>query len=387
MIEYFANNFTAAICVFTFGALLVAVLSTAMSKAAVSLRDKAHLPEGVIGGLLIGVITSIPELISGIFGVINYAKTPVEQFSPSPVFGDAVGSNMFCLFALAVVLLICIKLFVKREVNQTNTFTVIFVIIGTIFCFLACVFDNNGIIYSDSPSPLVWHGFNFFSILILLSYAAAVFFMIFGSKRVKAKAVVIKGSETQTILPASQKKKKSWFGNVNIGVVIFLFILFAILLIVSSLFLAYACEGLIKYWGLGQMFGRTLLLGITTSLPELISIINLVVDKEYNMAVDSTVGSCGFNLTILFVSNVAYAIVYNPAYASQQAMFGLDQYSIMQLVLFLFESILVLAYIIANSQSIKQYLSKKQVYGINASLLSMVGTIYIIYIALGFVYP
>lgn len=386
MIDYFAEHFIAAILVFTFGTILVAVLSTAMSKAAVTLRDKARLPEGVIGGILIGVITSIPELISGITGVISYAK---EGTAPgSPVFGDAIGSNMFCLFVLSIVLLVCIKMFVKREVNQTNTFTVIFIIIGTIFCFLACVFDNYGVIYPDGPSPLVWHGFNLFSVFIFASYGAAVFFMIFGSRRVKAKAVVIKGSETQTILPTSQKKKKSWFGSVNMGIVIFLFILFAVMLIVSSIFLAFSCEGLIKYWDLDKMFGHTLLLGVTTSLPEIISIINFVIDKEYNMAVDSTVGSCGFNLTILFISNVAYAVVYNPgALPGPQALFSLDRYSIMQLVLFMFEAILILGYIITNSQSIKQYLTKKQVYSINATLLSMVASTYVTYIALGFIYP
>lgn len=385
MVDFFEQNLAAALSVFLIGAVFVAVLSVTTSKSATALRDKAKLPEGVVAGILIGIITSIPELISGIMGVIIYAKG--EYVEPgSAVFGDAIGSNMFCMFALAVVLIIFIKKFAKREVNQSNTITLLFIIMGAVFCLLAGLFDNNGLIYNkDNPSPIVWHGFNFFSILILASYAVAVFFMIFGSKRVKAKAVVMKGNETQAVLPSDQKIKKSWFGNLKLGVIILLFTLFSIMLVACSMFMAFACEGLIHRWDLSEMFGRTILLGISTSLPELITIISFAYDKEYNMAIDSTVGSCGFNLSILFIANIAYASAY-PGIESGQAMYSLDKYTVTQLTLFLLEGILLLGYLIANSQSIKQYLNKKQATSINATLLSLVSSVYLIYIVIGFVY-
>lgn len=388
MEDFFNQNPVVALSIYLIMTACVAVLSVCTSKSATALRDKAQLPEGVVAGILIGVITSIPELISGVTGVIQYARGEggVEA-EGSAVFGDVIGSNMFCIFALALILIIFVQKFAKREVNQSNTITLIFVVMGGIFCLLAGLFDNKGLIYKDSPSPIVWHGFNFFSILILSSYIAAVFFMIFGSKRVKAKTVVMKWHETQTILPSDQKNKRKWFVSLKLGIIIFLFIIFSILLITCSMFMALGCESLIdNIPGLDPIIGRTVLLGISTSLPELITIISFCTDKEYNMAIDSTVGSCGFNFSILFIANIAYAIVYPGIETEQAAMFALNKSAVMQLSLFLMQGILLLGYLIANSQSIKQYLNKKQSISLNATLLSLICMIYVIYIILGFVY-
>lgn len=383
MVDFFTQNIIAAWSVFIIGAALVAVLSVTTSKSATALRDKAKLPEGVVAGILIGIITSVPELISGIMGVIEYATNPKYVDPGSAVFGDSIGSNMFCMFALAIVLIFCIKRFAKREVNQSNTITLIFVIMGSVFCLLAALFDNNGLIYEKSP--LVWHGFNFFSILILLSYGVSVFFMIFSSRRVKAKAIVIKGSETQTVLPSDQRKRKSWFGNLNLPIIILLFCVFSVMLIICSMFMAFACEGIIHHYEMSEMFGRTILLGVATSLPELITIVSFAMDKEYNMAIDSTVGSCGFNFSILFFANIAYAVMYKGV-ESGQAMFALNKETITQLTLFLLEGIFLIGYFITNSQSIKQYLTKKQAISFNAVLLSFVSLTYIIYIIIGFTF-
>ncbi|MCQ3915092.1 MAG: hypothetical protein MJ201_05115 [Mycoplasmoidaceae bacterium] len=49
------------------------------------------------------------------------------------------------------------------------------------------------------------------------------------------------------------------------------------------------------------------MLGVATSLPELIAVATLAIDNRYNMMINSMAGSCAFNMTILFACNVAYA--------------------------------------------------------------------------------
>ncbi|MCQ2956550.1 MAG: hypothetical protein MJ233_01445 [Mycoplasmoidaceae bacterium] len=90
-----------------------------MTKFAVAIKDKARLPDGVVGGILIGAITSIPELITSICVVVQ--STYDSQVTSSSVFGDVIGSNMFCLVIMSAVLLGTVVLFKHREANQINT--------------------------------------------------------------------------------------------------------------------------------------------------------------------------------------------------------------------------------------------------------------------------
>ncbi|MCQ3915094.1 MAG: hypothetical protein MJ201_05125 [Mycoplasmoidaceae bacterium] len=100
--SFFAENYGAAVaCFFTF-AIVVGVLATLVTKFAVTIKDKAELPDGVIGGILIGAITSVPEFITAIGYTINAATIGPEYGNPGAVFGDVIGSNMFCMLIIGV---------------------------------------------------------------------------------------------------------------------------------------------------------------------------------------------------------------------------------------------------------------------------------------------
>lgn len=387
MFPYFQTNFIAALSIFLVMAVAVGFLATAMTKSAVCMKNKTHLSDGVIGGLLLGIITSIPELISGVMGVMAYAqKTDVT--GPSGVLGDAIGSDMFCIFALAISLLVCVKLFHKKQSFQINTFTVAFIVVGAIFCLLAGLFENNGIIYGNGetslingPSPLVWNGFNLFSIFILLSYVASIVFMVAGAK------IKIDTSVSSKLNHTPINQKGLWFSKMPIGTLVLIFVLFSAGLTVCSLVLADTSDALIQtHWAMQDSFGRSMLLGVATSLPELITIISLARSKEYNLSINTTAGSCGFNLTILFICNIAYSIVLKTSPINDQhAMYCFDDfYNALQLVLFLFELIFLIIYLVLNSKAVKQYLTKKQVIGVNSVFLSLIVIAYIAFVVIGF---
>ncbi|XQP55060.1 MAG: hypothetical protein ACOQNV_02910 [Mycoplasmoidaceae bacterium] len=383
---FFINNQAAAMSCFFIFAVVVGVLATVVTKLAVAIKDKAKLPDGVVGGILIGAITSIPEFITAIGVTVEGVLYP-DAYDPASVFGDVIGSNMFCLLILAVTLIITVKLFRHREADQINTITIICLIFGAIMCILAVLFENNGIVYGGEGqprSPLVWHGFNFFSIFIFLSYAIAVFFMFAGSK-LKPMAIVGKGVATKLSLPPQQKVKRSKFLKLSMSLLIVLLIIGVVVLSGTSLVLSSACSGCIENWGLGPVFGRTLLLGVATSLPELIAVATLAFSGRYNMMINSMAGSCAFNMIILSVCNAIYAGMWN---STTQPMFPQPQERnsvVVQVVLFILMCLFTALYLIINSKHIKTRLTNKQIIIVNSVLLSLVIIAYFAYIALGII--
>lgn len=388
--SFFLSNGPASIGVFFTFAIIVGVLATVVTKLAVAVKDKAQLPDGVVGGIMIGAITSIPEFITAVGYIVNCATQGSAYGDPGAVFGDVIGSNMFCMLIIGIACVSTVWIFRHREADQINTITIICLIVGSVLCLLAVIFDNNGLIYGEggseggTMSPFVVHGFNFFSVFIFASYVLAVVFMFVGSK-IKPAAVVGKGMPTTTKLPEEQmKKKQPLFMKFNMPILIVLLVAGIGLLTFSSLILASSCSGCINVWFPGDStFGRTMLLGIATSLPELIAVVTLAINGRYNMMINSMVGSCAFNMTILFVCNIVYAGLWHEGLG---AMFPkpADSNSVMvQVVLFILMCVFFALYLILNSKSIKANLRRNQILGANITLLSLVILTYIGYIILG----
>ncbi|MCQ3915594.1 MAG: hypothetical protein MJ195_02500 [Mycoplasmoidaceae bacterium] len=101
IVSYFNGNFALTISLYCFLLIGVVCVTTLLSKLCVILKEKAHLSDGVVAGLLLGVITSLPELVTCIASVVSSRSGEMG-------FGDIIGSNIFDLFVLAVCLLVCV---------------------------------------------------------------------------------------------------------------------------------------------------------------------------------------------------------------------------------------------------------------------------------------
>lgn len=366
IINYFDNNFAVTISLYCFLLIGVVGITTLLSKLCVILKEKAHLSDGVVAGLLLGVITSLPELVTCIASVFVHKTGSLG-------FGDIIGSNIFDLFVLAVCLLVCVWMFIRRKANQINTMTLVCTGVGTIFVLLATIATK------FIPS-LIWHGFNFFSILILASYGMSIYFMTRN-----AKVTSISSNEGKTEIKQARQSK---LFKLSLVWIIVLIAIVSIVLIALAVFLTFTSESLIFYhWAniFGSeekaTFGGALLLGVITSLPEIVCCVNLCIHREYNMVIDTMVGSTSFNLAILSIANLAFIAVYKP----NAEMYSWNNQSIIQLGICLGIISLLIAYLLVNSSKIKSKLNDKQSLALNASLLSLIVIIYIIFIVLGFV--
>lgn len=365
IIDFFNSSFPITISLYCILLVSVVVITTLLSKLCVILKEKAHLSDGVVAGLLLGVITSLPELVTCIASVLVHKTGSLG-------FGDIIGSNIFDIFILAVCLLVCVWMFRKHKANQVNTMTLVFTGVGTIFVLLAMVASN-------FIPALVWHGFNFFSILILASYGASIFFMTRGAK--------VKTNSKEGLTEIKQAKQSRLF-KLNLGWVITLIAIVSIVLIACAVFLTFTSESLIfNHWSSvfgteeKASFGGALLLGVVTSLPEIVCCINLCIHKEYNMVIDTIVGSTSFNLSILTIANIVYACL------TQQAgtMYDWNSYNLTQVIVGIVMIAVMIAYLVANSNKYKNKLKDKQILAINISLLSLVVIAYIVFLVLGFI--
>ncbi|MCQ3915097.1 MAG: hypothetical protein MJ201_05140 [Mycoplasmoidaceae bacterium] len=101
IIDFFNSSFPITISLYCVLLVSVVVITTLLSKLCVILKEKAHLSDGVVAGLLLGVITSLPELVTCIASILVHKTGSLG-------FGDIIGSNIFDIFILAVCLLACV---------------------------------------------------------------------------------------------------------------------------------------------------------------------------------------------------------------------------------------------------------------------------------------
>ena len=118
------------------------------------------------------------------------------------------------------------------------------------------------------------------------------------------------------------------------------------------------------------------MLGVSTSLPEVICCIDLAHKKEYNMLISTMVGSCCFNFFILGLGNIVLSFVSN----GQGLMYEFDKYSIIQIIILVVIIIVLALYFYFNKH--KNINKKNKIIYTNIFFLSLVVITFIIYLFL-----
>ncbi|MCQ3907917.1 MAG: hypothetical protein MJ219_04355 [Mycoplasmoidaceae bacterium] len=108
---------------------------------------------------------------------------------------------------------------------------------------------------------------------------------------------------------------------------------------------------------------------------------NLCTHKEYNMIIDTIVGSTSFNLSIIAIANIVFACL------SEQTgvMYEFTTHSLIQIIVCVVMIIVMLMYLLANSKKFKSKFNKKQILAINITTLTITSAAYIAFLILGFV--
>lgn len=231
------------------------------------LDKKTSMASAFIGGVLLAAVTSLPEMFTSLTSVISIGK-------PGLVIGNILGSNLFNVFALGIVCLLFMANLRKSKVTTSHKVTMTSAL-GAYILLTATIFVG------DSSQIL---GVSMVSLFIFALYCWSIRSMSTDEDT---------GSDEDTS-PLTLKQ------------VVTRFVLFAVLLVTASIVITYLSDLLSSQFGWGATYAGALLLGIVTSLPELISCIVLAKKGNFNAVIGNIVGSCMFNFAILLMADIAY---------------------------------------------------------------------------------
>lgn len=249
--------------------ILAAVIvagSVLLSKQADIIEQNSSLNAILVGSLL-ALATSLPELATGI------TSTLIGESAMS--ISNVLGSNIFNVMILALMNLLYFNRLVYAQVksatNRVNIFTLLVYLVLT----LTVIFNPDGAFHIGTVDIT--------SILIIIIYAAGIYSL---------------GGDEETATNSGEKDKT------KLKKAFIYFILIAIVILGTSIQLSKVAQQIMIQSGLSASFVGAVFIGVSTSLPELITCTTLVRLQSYDMAATGVLGSNLFNFIILAIVDI-----------------------------------------------------------------------------------
>lgn len=246
---------------FLFLAGLTVFLSFRLSYYADLLNKTTNISGVFIGGILLAGITSLPELVT--------CLSSIFLNNPYLAIGDILGSNFFNIAMMCFFDILFIK---TMFYNYTkNRYYLIYVLL--IFNYLIMY------LFMGGTFNLEIFNIGLPSFIIIITYI----FYLKNAKEEKTKKEVITTQEH----------------------VLLKFFLVGLFMVIVSILLTLVVNLIAgKNPNVASSFIGAILLGITTSMPEVITFIALVKMKSFDLALSDIIGSNLFNLLILAIGDI-----------------------------------------------------------------------------------
>ena len=230
---------------------------------AVSIARKFKVSDFVIGAAIVGVGTSMPELVVSFIGALNG--------NSDVAIGNVVGSNIFNVLGI----LGLTAVFFPVAIDRKNMKFEIPLCIGVsvLLMLLALNFFNG------TPSSIG----RFDGILLLALFAGFMWYSFYRDRNSVDMEPVVESQEENTPL---------WLAVVKVTGGL------ALLIISCDVFVDNAVS-IAKSFGVNDAFISLTLIGCGTSRPELAASIAAAVKKNTQMALGNIVGSNIFNITLI----------------------------------------------------------------------------------------
>lgn len=218
-----------------------------------------------VGGILLAGITSLPELIT------CFSSLYLDNIYLA--IGDILGSNLFNIVVICFFDIIFIK---KMIFNKTipKVLTYVILLINYIFIFLS-LSGNISLSLFNIGLP---------TFIILFTYIFYIRKIVNNNEEIKQK------------------------NNVFVKHVVLKFIISAISLVIISTLLTITVNKIsLIFPSVSSSFIGAVFLGITTSLPEVITFISLIKLNNYDMALSDIIGSNLFNLLVIAIGDIIFS--------------------------------------------------------------------------------
>jgi cation:H+ antiporter len=264
-----------AALLFVAAGAVVVVAGTALARYGDIIAGRTRAGRLWIGAVLLAGATSLPELGTDI--------SAVRMGALDLALGDLFGSSMANMLILAVVDLLP----PRREVLRRATLD------HALAACLALSLSALTAVFLIAPSGVLVGGVSVESAVLLATY-------LMGTRAVYRHAMRDFGpgpaATAAAVAPALPTLKRALLG----------FGAAALVTLAAAPAFAFAAKELAEVTGLGTTFVGTWLVGLSTSLPELVASIAAVRMGAFDLAVGNLLGSNAFNISILIWLDLAH---------------------------------------------------------------------------------
>lgn len=227
------------------------------------------------GLILLALVTSLPELFTGISAITLVG-------APDLTIGNIFGANTFNLLNLALLDIAHQNGSLLRAVGPghrlTGWFSLVLVLVA-----VSAIFIN----YRFSALTIGWIGW-YTPVIILLYLVFARKIFLFEQRQ-----------------PSHQETKPD-YKEIPLGRVYLYFAVSAAFIIGAGIWLATVGEEIAGVTGWGESFVGSLFIGFTTTLPEITVSLTAMRMGAVDLAVANMIGSNLFNLTIIPIDDLLY---------------------------------------------------------------------------------
>ena len=238
------------------------------------IMGKSKFGGAFVGGTMIAIVSSMPELITEVLQ--SLANAPAAGLS------DDIGANAVTALAIGVALLVMVKHSFTKDIS---TYTKASIFVNGILGISLAVFIYVGKDISIGTSGTFIIGG--IPILMLVIYIASVFV----SYKYNTNSEEI---DMEKIKNISLKKGLWMFG------------LFALILVIFAVLLNISVDSISDGYGISHASAGGIFLSMTTSLPEMVAFVALIRAKQFTAGILAIVGSQTFNLGISIFGDMAY---------------------------------------------------------------------------------
>jgi len=251
------------------------------------LDKKTKISGAFIGGVLLAAVTSLPELFTSLSSIFFVNE-------PTYVVGDLLGSIVFDLVCLAVETALFVKHFVKAKLQGWH-------LVNGLICLLMYGFAAYAF-FAPKEWQVMLGDINLMSLFIFVLYVLSI---VFQPKEAESE----------------EKEEVKW----SVGKIVTWFSVSSVLLIASSIALTYLTKGIqTNLPALSGSVAGALLLGIGTSIPEIISTAQLFRKRNYDAGYGNMIGSCTFDFSILALSDFLSWHQINGDIVSERGIYIID---------------------------------------------------------------
>ena len=267
---------TSEVTQFLIAAVVIVFAGGALTQFGEIISNRSKMGGMLVGGILIAGATSLPELAINI--------NVVRKGSADLAVGSLVGSNLFNLLILAVCDLT--RYSKGHMLSRTSAGNALSAITSTGLASLAAIFIFLGPQLGSSTFLRAGPG----SYLLAFVYLVGIR-MIYFEQGNASKDPDASDEENKSVI--ARLRHMGLKGGI-LG-----FIGAATVILIAAPFLATAAQNLSDKTGLGGTFFGSVFVGLSTSLPEVVTVFTAIRMKAFEIAVGNIFGSNCFNILLL----------------------------------------------------------------------------------------